>query len=238
MMIGIASRVAFQLKSNTSNITKLVLATENLEEIASELASKIEQAPNFFKNCALIIDLQKLVTQDSLQIDLLDLKKLLLSYQIIPLGVINCKNTWVDTIAHAGLYDLSFRFKTYEQEDNKHANKIDNKLIIDPIRSGQQIYEPNGDIIVYGHVSNGAELVASGNIHIYGNLRGRALAGINGNHDAKIFCLQLNAELIAIAGNYQVSENIASEFINTAVMVTLMQENLQFLPLSVTNKKD
>ena len=87
------------------------------------------------------------------------------------------------------------------------AARAEPALIVDrPLRSGQRIYA-KGDVVVLGLVSNGAEVIAEGNIHIYAPLRGRALAGVHGNHDARIFCTCLEAELISIAGIYRTTEN-------------------------------
>ncbi|WP_333686911.1 septum site-determining protein MinC, partial [Methylococcus capsulatus] len=82
------------------------------------------------------------------------------------------------------------------------------KIIDQPIRSGQRVYANDGDLVVIATVSPGAELMADGNIHVYGSLRGRAMAGVKGDLDARIFCLDLQAELIAIGGHYKVSENL------------------------------
>lgn len=82
------------------------------------------------------------------------------------------------------------------------------RTIIQPVRSGQQIYAPNGDLLVLNSVSHGAELLADGHIHVYGPLRGRALAGISGNEEAHIFCQSLEAELVSIAGRYKISEDL------------------------------
>ena len=83
-------------------------------------------------------------------------------------------------------------------------------MVVDkPLRSGQRIYA-KGDLVVLGLVSYGAEVIAEGNIHIYAPLRGRALAGVQGNHDARIFCTCLEPELISIAGIYRTTENSAA----------------------------
>ena len=81
-------------------------------------------------------------------------------------------------------------------------------VITKPVRSGQQIYARGADLVVLSSVSHGAELLADGNIHIYGSLNGRALAGVQGNENTHVFCKRLDAELIAIAGHYQVREDI------------------------------
>jgi septum site-determining protein MinC len=82
-------------------------------------------------------------------------------------------------------------------------------LIETPVRSGQSIVFTEGDITVLGSVGSGAELVAGGSIHVYGTLRGRAMAGIEGNASARIFCQKIEAELLAIDGFYQTAEDIA-----------------------------
>jgi septum site-determining protein MinC len=81
------------------------------------------------------------------------------------------------------------------------------KVITTPVRSGQQIYAKEADLIVLASVGRGAELLADGHIHVYGALRGRALAGINGNESARIFCSTLDAELLSIAGHYVMPDN-------------------------------
>lgn len=81
-------------------------------------------------------------------------------------------------------------------------------LVTEPVRSGQQIFAERGDLVVVASVSPGAELIAHGNIHVYGALRGRALAGVHGDNAARIFCQGLEAELIAIAGLYKLSDAI------------------------------
>ena len=98
------------------------------------------------------------------------------------------------------------------------------KLITQPVRSGQQIYAQGGDLIVLAPVSAGAEILADGHIHVYAPLRGRALAGVLGNTDARIFCQHLEAELIAIAGNYKVSEHISAW--EKSVSIYLTDEHL------------
>ena len=98
------------------------------------------------------------------------------------------------------------------QKKTQDASESRAKIIYQPVRSGQQIYAKGGDLIIIGSVSAGAECLADGNIHIYGALRGRALAGILGNEQAHIFCSSLEAELVSIAGHYMVSENLKEDY--------------------------
>jgi septum site-determining protein MinC len=105
-------------------------------------------------------------------------------------------------------------------------------MVIDkPLRSGQQVYS-KGDLVVLGLVSYGAEVIAEGNIHIYAPLRGRALAGVHGNHGARIFCTCLEPELISIAGIYRTTDTpLADDVRGKPVQVRLDHEKLLFEPL-------
>ena len=100
-----------------------------------------------------------------------------------------------------------------------------------PVRSGQQVYAENRDLTVLGAVGAGAEVIADGSIHIYGALRGRALAGAQGNEDARIFCREFQAELVAVAGHYKVLEDIPKELRGKAVQVWLEKGQLKLAAL-------
>ncbi|MDB6163309.1 MAG: septum site-determining protein MinC [Xanthomonadaceae bacterium] len=100
-----------------------------------------------------------------------------------------------------------------------------------PVRSGQQLYAENRDLTVVTTVGAGAEVIADGSIHIYGVLRGRALAGAQGNEKARIFCREFHAELIAIAGHYKVLEDIPKELRGKAVQIWLDKDQLNIAAL-------
>jgi septum site-determining protein MinC len=95
-----------------------------------------------------------------------------------------------------------------------------------PVRSGQQIYARDRDLIVTGAIANGAEVIADGNIHIYGGLRGRAMAGAQGDAKARIFVSDFRAELVAIAGHYRVFEQIPDNLEGQSVQCWLEGEKL------------
>jgi septum site-determining protein MinC len=95
-----------------------------------------------------------------------------------------------------------------------------------PVRSGQQLYAENRDLTVLSTVGAGAEVISDGSIHIYGTLRGRALAGAQGNTDARIFCREFHAELVAIAGHYKVLEDVPKELRGKPVQVWLDKDQL------------
>ncbi|MCF7221113.1 septum site-determining protein MinC [Marilutibacter chinensis] len=100
-----------------------------------------------------------------------------------------------------------------------------------PVRSGQQIYADNRDLTVLTSVGAGAEVIADGSVHIYGPLRGRALAGAQGNEKARIFCREFHAELVAVAGHYRVLEDIPSDLRGKAVQIWLEDQQLKIAAL-------
>ena len=103
---------------------------------------------------------------------------------------------------------------------------VKQRLVTTPVRSGQRIYARNSDLIVTAQVSAGAEVIADGCIHVYGSLRGRAVAGAQGDENARIFCRELQAELLAIAGRYKVADDIPEAARGCAVQVRLDGEKL------------
>ncbi|NDY83034.1 septum site-determining protein MinC [Orrella sp. NBD-18] len=113
------------------------------------------------------------------------------------------------------------------------AVKSESTMVVNgPLRSGQRIYARNGDLIVMGLVSQGAEVIADGNIHIYGPLRGKAMAGARGDSSARIFTTGLDAELVAVAGVYRVIDSKLSEDVHQRpALVQLEKEALQIKPL-------
>jgi septum site-determining protein MinC len=106
-------------------------------------------------------------------------------------------------------------------------------LLLDaPVRSGQLIVHADGDVTVVGSVASGAEIVAAGSIHIYGTLRGRALAGAYGNQQARIFCRRLDAELMAIDGRYILADEIEPQFRKESIQAWLDGDELKFAAMN------
>jgi septum site-determining protein MinC len=99
-------------------------------------------------------------------------------------------------------------------------------IIREPVRSGQSVIFPEGDVTIIGSVASGAEIVAGGSVHIYGALRGRVMAGSVGNTSARIFCRKLEAELVAIDGTYKMAEDLASELHGKAVQLWLQDDTI------------
>ncbi len=114
-------------------------------------------------------------------------------------------------------------------ESKPKANSL---LLESPVRSGQSVIFPDGDVTVVGSVASGAEIVAGGSIHIYGTLRGRAMAGMNGNSTARIYCQKIEAELLAIDGYFKTAEEIDAISCDRPAQVWLEGEIVQITPLN------
>lgn len=215
---------SFQLKGSLFTLSVLQLKSHDLNLLASQLAEKIKLAPRFFNHAPIVIDLHDTeLTLD--HFDFKELKKILTQNQLIPVGIRGGKQEAQAQAEAAGFAIMPESHQVMkksvtetktetaqeaESSDKESASSVvtGSRLITQPIRSGQQIYAQDADLVIVSSVSPGAELLADGNIHVYGTLRGRALAGINGNTRARIFCNRLEAELVSIAGQYKIFEDI------------------------------
>ena len=100
------------------------------------------------------------------------------------------------------------------------------------MRSGQQVYAEGSDLVITAAVSEGAEVLADGNIHVYGTLRGRALAGVKGNTQARVFCQSLDAELISIAGQFIMHDKVKTSCWKQPAQIYLEDESLHIEPIA------
>lgn len=123
--------------------------------------------------------------------------------------------------------------KQPEAEPQQEAKPQPASLLLEsPVRSGQSVVFTEGDVTVLGAVSSGAEIVAGGSIHVYGALRGRAMAGVNGNSAARIYCQKIAAELLAIDGYYQTAEDIGSTLRDRPAQAWLDGDVMRITPLN------
>ncbi len=119
------------------------------------------------------------------------------------------------------------------EEPKEEIKPKPTSLLLDsPVRSGQSVIFTDGDVTVLGSVGSGAEIVAGGSIHIYGTLRGRAMAGVNGNSSARIYCQKIEAELLAIDGYYQTAEEIDESLRNRPAQAWLQGDTMKITPLN------
>lgn len=201
------NRKPAQFKADFLPFTIIQLHSIDLEAIHKQIEKLLRKAPFYFANTPIVIDTQLLTNVSDL--DITALCQLLKQLQIIPVGI---KGLPEQAKVHAiknGLFSLSRTTLPQAPWGKPKQSSCSNTVVIEhPIRAGTQVYVKDGDLIAMSSVNTGAECLAKGNIHIYGPLRGRVLAGVNGNMNAHIFCQALDAELIAIAGYYLVKENI------------------------------
>jgi septum site-determining protein MinC len=229
-------RPAIEFKSNTFTVPVLILGTNDLNIIAEQLKIKIKQAPEFFKNSPLLFDLQEIVKQQ-LVLDLVLLHKTVCDLQFIPVGI-RGGNVEHNKVAHSINLAVFSNHRSNSGQTGKQTKKIaptneqkpdsestETRVLTHPVRSGQRIYV-KGDLVILAAVSSGAELMAEGNIHIYGALRGRALAGVQGNTASRIFCSDLQAELISIAGHYKVNDDLNQNVRGKPVQIYLQDKAL------------
>jgi septum site-determining protein MinC len=225
-----------EFKSSTFSVPVLVLTSNDVITIEQHLQEKILLAPEFFKNSPLVLDLQELNKHD-LDIDVTELSSSIRKLGLLPIGIRggtpqqNQQALELGIPVHSG-HNITTASGTQKQQapEPEPAPEIQTvaattMMITHPVRSGQRIYAP-GDLVILAQVSAGAEILAEGNIHVYGSLRGRALAGVQGNTAARIFCSDLQAELISIAGNYKISEDLNGAVLHQPVQIYLQNHTL------------
>ncbi len=230
----------FLLKGSQYTLTALQLLSLDYKTFKEQLAEKVSQAPKFFNRTPIVIDLQR-VASLPVAIQFEQLFSIIREHGLVPVGVRGGTPEQQSQVSEMGLAILP-ESKTEKSEPAPEpapepeapAKEItsQNILITQPVRSGQQVYARGGDLVIIASVSAGAEVLADGNIHIYGPLRGRALAGVNGDANARIFCQSLEAELVSVAGQYCVSEDLRGPHWEKAVSIALQGEHLQISPLS------
>ncbi|MEI8596072.1 septum site-determining protein MinC [Photobacterium sp. Hal280] len=215
-----------ELKGGSYTLSSLHLADGGLEQAISFLKDKVEQAPAFFAHAPLVID----VSQAGRALDFEQLRQGIQDAGMIPVGISGCKPSHLQAQAKSAGFAI---MNAAKQARASSPVMEPAKVIRTPVRSGQQIYAKNCDLVVLNHVSAGAEIIADGCIHIYGCLRGRAIAGASGQTHAQIFCHNLQSELISIAGNYWLSDKIQDAFWGKSVAISLTDNNLNIEHLAV-----
>ncbi len=196
------------------------------------LRNQITRSPQFFANAPIVLDLKGSGGFSDTQ-EFVEMRRVLASLALVPVAVQNVNPDQQRAAAAAGFGMLNApatsrrsAAPSSSRSSNGAAAPSKSLLITEPVRSGTQIYAPGGDVIVERSVSAGAEIIADGHIHIYGTLRGRAIAGAMGDASARIFVGRLEAELVSIAGRYLVHEDIAPAHIGQRVQVILEEQRV------------
>ena len=221
--------------------TVMVVRAEMLRDPAfdPELAQQVQRSPRFFLNAPVVLDL-KGAAEFTYEAEFVEARDILRRHTLTLIGIQNGQPTQVDAAAAAGLASFApnasqpSRARPVEPAPNAApapprlaaTATAKSRLVTQPVRSGTQIYARGADLVVTAPVSPGAEIMADGNIHVYGVLRGRALAGASGDVEARIFCSRLEAELVSIAGHYLVSDQMPPEQRGSAVQIALVDGRL------------
>jgi septum site-determining protein MinC len=246
-----AEKPPFELKGRMTSLTVMRLYSHDLTAIDARLRIQINRAPSLFRGAPLAIDLSKLETD---QLDLTGLVNSLREQGMVPVAIRGGNDALRETAAgiNLGVLEWTDTGTTSAQSTKEEpaapaqaasskpqktapppppGSKTPSTLVTQPVRSGQHVYARGGDLLILGTVSAGAEVIADGHIHVYGKLHGRALAGAQGDEQARIFVQSLEAELIAVAGVYRVSEELDESLRGRAVQAYLHEENLVLEPL-------
>ncbi|MTJ84146.1 MAG: septum site-determining protein MinC [Telmatospirillum sp.] len=232
----------FQIRGASFSLLALKVVDPADPAFFDRLADTLSLAPGFYRNAPIVLDFSALAPESP--VDLRAFCQALRDLTLAPVGLQGPAAGWEDAARSAGLAIFpagrvsertadpgagrSARTASRSQRGAAAVRQTPSRLVTDPVRSGQQVYAAGGDLIVTVPVSRGAELLADGNIHVYGPLRGRALAGMSGDSGARIFCRYLDADLVSICGFYMVSEQMDPGFIGKAVQISLAGERLVF----------
>lgn len=249
---GLDFEQAGELKIGQVGIANLRIRTLDVARLADEMRDRVQRAPNLFNRAAVVIDFGGLAQTPDLATAQALLKGLR-GAGVLPVALAYGSSE-TERLAEALGLPLLAKFRAqYERADEAPAATAASQqepaatapaparttptvaaaagaspglIHSGLVRSGQQLYADNRDLTVLTGVGAGAEVIADGSVHIYGPLRGRALAGAQGNQQARIFCREFHAELVAIAGHYKVLEDIPKNLRGKAVQVWLEDEQI------------
>lgn len=242
------SNSIFELKARAHKVLSLRILKGDTTSILSHLRTHLGEPGGLFRESLLVIDLSTLEVPHT-PINFAALCGMLREYGLIPFGVYGGNAKHAQDAAAAGLQPVPATFAgatqsiapahaeaensaapACAQDQRGETPDAGNKTIAKTVHSGQRIVAP-GDLTVLASVNSGAEVIAGGSIHIYGALRGRALAGGTDNTEASIFCLDLEPELVAVAGEYLVNDEIDPEIFGSAAAITLKEGKLSIARL-------
>ncbi len=241
---------AGELKIGQVGIANLRVRTLDVTRLAQEMRDRVNRAPKLFGNAAVILDfggLSQVPDLETAQALLVGLREA----GVLPVALAYGTSEIALLAQQLGLPLLAKFRAQYEKIDGGAAPPPPPRKEPTPaaaaapapvaakpgrmqrnaVRSGQQVYAENCDLTVLNTVGAGSEVIADGSIHIYGTLRGRALAGAQGNTDARIFCRDFHAELVAIAGHYKVLDDVPTDLRGKAVQVWLEQDQIKIAAL-------
>lgn len=234
------ARTSFDLKSASLPVVAVLLKTTDAAQFAADLAERVADAPGFFDNDPVLIDLAP-VRESEDTIDFASIVAELRRHSTLPVAVRGGSPAQMDAARAAGLAAAPDAPPARAEAPAPVQEVVrevpmpgPGTVVVDkPLRSGQQVYARGADLVVMAVVSFGAEVIADGNIHVYAPLRGRAIAGARGNTEARIFSTCLEPQLVSIAGIYRTTETeLPAEVRGKPAQVRLEGEKLLIEPLA------
>lgn len=232
---------SIDIKGNMYTLMSILLHDSNIENITAALAERVQQAPAFFKNTPVIVDFSPVEITDAYNFNALF--KVIRKQQLLPVAVRGIGDELREKMQEAGVPIVELATTLSAEDKKQEAQTPDDeaegaetsrnsaRIVEQPVRSGQQCVAKNGDLILLSQISPSAELIANGNIHVYGTLRGRALCGVHGDTSARIFCSALEADLVSVAGHYKLLEELPASVKNRPVQISLQNDQLLIEPL-------
>ena len=243
-----AERSAVELKGGMYTLMSLQIHSIEQEAIELALKNKVQQAPGFFKDTPIVVDLSPVEQMEEL--DTAQLLKTIAEQNLVAIAArVQDKESPLARAVSLPVLDAGPGAKASESEveaikdevpaieESVRSGVVDIPLsgptiVTRPVRSGQQIYAQGGELVVLAQAGPGAELLSDSNIHVYGPLRGRALCGVTGNTKARIFCRSLEAELVSVAGNFKPLEEIPADLKGKPAQIWLDGEKLKIEPMN------
>lgn len=230
---------SLELKGSLFPLSVLSCADLSVSSLSQQLKQKLAQAPAFFYQAPIILNLADVEQAP----DFHAIKQLFTELKLVLVGVCGASSELKQQAQQAGLAALQLAKDSKTAVTNSTTTRqaappgpvnvsVDSKIVEQTIRSGQQVYAKGTDLIVKGTVGAGAEVIADGNIHIYGTLRGKAIAGAGGDNTKRIFCYNLQAELVSIAGNYWLSDSLQGDFWGKPSCIKLQDDQLVLAELA------
>jgi septum site-determining protein MinC len=229
---------AFEVDHALAPVTVLRLKTADVAHIEEQLRDRAASLQQKFPYAPVVVDVAALDETSAMELPLHDLADRLRACRLIPVGAANLPPSAVWNAAAAGIAVVELAAApTAPVPVEPPRPKVSAEpaaatmTVRQPVRSGQVIYAHHADLIVMAPVNAGAQVIADGHIHVYGPLRGRALAGAKGKADALVFCQSLEAELVAIAGHYLVADAIPAEHRGSRAQLSLESGQFRIQPL-------
>lgn len=217
-----------EIKGSTFTFFVVRILGANVDHFARDLNAWVKKAPDFLSSAPVV--LQPTTSCVFSCESLTSIMDILRAVGCVPIGIMT---SCVEMIRNAKICGLAIMSKDSPKIKKEVALSVSPstnsaQIVSHSIRSGQQLYAKNRDLIIVGSVNHGAEVVADGHVHIYGSLRGKALAGASGSEQTSIFTRDFKPQMVAIAGFYQILEEMPAEILEKPVQASLLNSQLSF----------